>query len=487
LSDLLNIGRTGLNVSKKALETTGHNIANVNTEGYSRQRVNQQTNTPVNKGGIIHGTGANIKDVTRVHDPFIEKRLNSNISESEFFDNRSKELVLVENVFNEIDNDGLNKVLNKFFNSFRELANQPENETIRSLVRDNAELVVNDFHRISSTLDEISRGIDKKLEGEVEDINAILRNVASLNRKVAALEASGEETGDLRDQRDTAIRELSKSFKVHTYMDEKNSYVVSAQGVGTLVAGAEVQEIAAGPTTKSESTTGMDGTVELYFKSRPTVPLTSKFKGGVLTALAKVRNEDIRRVRDEVDRVAYEFSNAVNSVHNRGHVNRQVGVDAAGNALPFDAKGAVTGIDFFARPQMIEGAAKNLSLSQAIRDDLSNIVTGLEPNSPGDNRIAIAISKIQHERIMGEGTATLEESYLQTIGNVGLEVGKSNLDSEQANGILVQTQALRERTSGVSLDEEAANMVRFQHAYQASAKVMQTANEMFDTILSIKR
>ena len=88
---------------------------------------------------------------------------------------------------------------------------------------------------------------------------------------------------------------------------------------------------------------------------------------------------------------------------------------------------------------------------------------------------------------MDGGTTTLEESYLQTIGNVGLESGKAQLDREQSEGILAQTKNLKERLSGVSIDEEAANMVRYQHAYDASAKVMQTANEMFDTVLSIKR
>jgi len=111
----------------------------------------------------------------------------------------------------------------------------------------------------------------------------------------------------------------------------------------------------------------------------------------------------------------------------------------------------------------------------------------LEPNAPGDNRVAVAISKLQHEKLLDEGTSTLEEKYLQSIAHVGLETGKARLDTEQSEGILAQTRSLKERISGVSIDEETANMVRYQHAYDASAKVLKTADDMFKTVLGIMR
>ncbi|PIP92734.1 MAG: flagellar hook-associated protein FlgK [Bdellovibrio sp. CG12_big_fil_rev_8_21_14_0_65_39_13] len=487
MADLLSIGKTGLSASKKSLEVTGHNIANVNTEGYSRQRVLQQTNVPINKGGLIFGTGNRIKNINRVHDPYIEKRLQKSTSEKHFFQQRADQLGLVENVFNEVDNEGLNKLLNKFFNSFRELANQPENETIRSVVRDTANIVVRDFRRIRETMDDIARGADQKLLTEIEDINSLVKNVANLNKKIAALEAGGEETGDLRDQRDLAIRSLSKSFHVETYIDGKNHYVVSAKNVGTLVAGGEYQELAASGTTKADGDSGLDGSVEVFFKSRPSSPLGQKFISGNVASLLKARNEDIKVLREKMDGLAYNFVNTVNSIHRKGFVNRPVELDAAGNPLPFDKRGPVTGINFFKVPNGIDNTALELDLSDEVKSDLSNIVTGFDANSPGDNRIAVAISEVQKERILDDGESTFEESYLQMIGNIGIETSKANFDAEQSEGLLAQANALRERTSGVSIDEETANLVRFQHAYDASAKVMKTANEMFDTVLSIKR
>ncbi|EQC45135.1 flagellar hook-associated protein FlgK [Bacteriovorax sp. BSW11_IV] len=488
MSDLLNIGRTGLNVSKKSLETTGHNIANANTEGYSRQRVNQTTNISIVKGGLNHGTGARIKDVTRVHDPFVEKRFRDQTSSHEYYEKRSEYLTQVEEVFNEIDNGGLNQVMNRFFNSFRDLANQPENETIRSVVRDNAQLVIKDFKRIRESLDMISRNIDNSMSRSVEDVNQTLKNIAGLNKKIAELEAGGSETGDLRDQRDIEIKELSKVMKVHTYEDEKGSFVVSAVGVGTLVTAAQTIPLRYGTENKEAGTTQLDGSGQVYYQGRPAATLTERFQKGTMEAIAEVRDQDVAGLRKKIDEIAYNFINAVNAIHRKGFAHRDVKMDENGNPMQSaDAKGPLTGIDFFQAPAAMSDAALNIELSTAVSSDLTNIATALAPNSPGDNRVAVAISKLQHEKYLDDGTATIEEYFLQTIGNVGLESGKTKIDLEQSTGLLAQIKNIKERISGVSIDEEAANMVRFQHAYEAAAKVMKTADEMFRTVIDLKR
>lgn len=487
MADILNIGKSGLMASKKSLETTGHNIANSNTEGYSRQRVMQTTNPPIVKYGNIEGTGTRIRSVERVHDENIEKRLNKTITDNSNYKETAEQLGQVENIYNEIDNDGLNKVLNKFYNSFRELANQPENETIRSIVRDQASLVVKDFKRINGTLEQLSIGIDNRIKAQIVDVNQLTRSIADLNKKIAYLEAVGDQTGDLRDERDARVRDLSENFKVSTYVDGKGNFNVSAVGIGTLVSGGHHQEMVASPVAKSESSNRMAGSVEIYFKDKPGRPITEKFVGGKISALITVRNDSINKLRQNTDTIAHEFIQTVNAVHRRGYVSRPVEADAEGIYPIADSKGPVTGINFFREPASVEGAAANIMLSDEVRADLSNIATSLKPNSAGDNRVAVAISKLQHERVMAGGTATLEESYLQTIGNIGLETNKARIDAEQSQGILAQIKGVKERISGVSIDEETANMVRYQHAYEASAKVMSAADEMFNTVLNIKR
>ena len=485
MSDLLNIGITGLAVSKKSLETTGHNLANANTEGYSRQRVQQVTNTPVHKEGLIQGTGAQIKSVNRVHDQFLEDRLNGNISKHKFFGERSLQLAQVEDIFNEIDNEGLNQILNRFYNSFRELSSQPENETVRSVVRDNAKLVVKDFKRIRETLDGIAYNIDKSIAADIQDVNQLLENVAQLNKNIVALEATGDETGDLRDQRDLAIRNLSEYFDVTTYTDDKGYYIVAAKGVGTLVTGGQVQELTTGNKSKVQSSNNMPGSLEIFLKHRPNHPVTARFSGGKFSSMIEVRNNDLQQLQKNVDRIAFDVANSVNAIHRRGYVNRKVEMDSKGNPVSPDSKGPTTGINFFKVMSNEDNAASLIDLSDDVKADLSNVVTALDPNSPGDNRISLAISKLQHEKVMDGGTVTIEEKYLQTIGNIGLESGKARFDTEQAEGILAQTKSIKERLSGVSIDEETANMMRYQQAYSASARVMRTADEMFKTVLGI--
>ncbi|MBT3983007.1 MAG: flagellar hook-associated protein FlgK [Bacteriovoracaceae bacterium] len=484
--DLLQIGKSGLMASKKSLSTTGHNIANANTEGYSRQRVNLQTNMPIGSGNVTMGTGVKVNSIKRISDEYIEKNVNQSANTHAYFKEKSGLLNQVEEIFNEINSDGLNKIMNRFFNSFRELANQPENETVRSVVRENARLVVKDFARISEHLGNVTSSMDRKLEGMVIDVNQILHTISDLNMEIRQLENSHGETGDLRDQRDVAVQELSKLLKVNTYVDEKGSYVVNAAGVGTLVSGKQLQEFAPGNIDHEEGATNHYGMREIYYKSKSSRPISSYIEKGTIAAVLETRNNEMKALQDQIDNVAYELANTVNAIHRRGYGNYRLPEDENGNIYNPEAH-QVAGINFFATPEKVRGAAEALSLSDAVKSDLRNIVTAIEPNKPGDNRISLAISKLQHEKLFLEGSTTMEEYYLQSVGNIGLSTAKSNLDQEQAKGILAQARSIRERLSGVSIDEESANMVKFQQAYDASARVITASDSMFKSVLEMWR
>lgn len=485
MAEIFSIGRSGLSVAKKALETTSHNIANANTEGYSRQRVNQVANPPHLKDGLVMGNGADIRRIDRVHDEYVEKRLLTNISEKNYYEARSNELDNVQNIFNEVDNEGLHHILNRFFNSFRELANNPENESVRSIVRDNAQLVVGDFHRIRQELDEAAQAIDLKVETKIKELNEDIKNVAKLNKQIRTLEVTGDEASDLRDQRDEVIVKLAEQFDLLTYEDNRGNFNVQIGNVGTLVTGGETIELAVGKVSKEKSLNNMEGSLVIFFDKRPGSFITHKFQRGQLGASIEVRNNEIQRLQQQIDSIAYEFSHVVNNIHNQGFVNRKIEMDVEGKPSSIDRFGPTTGINFFEEIGDKDEAARNINLSEEVLADLSNIVTSLSPNKVGDNRVAIAISKIQHEKFLDEGNSTLEEELLKSVADIGLKAGKSNIDLEQANGILAQIKSVKERASGVSLDEETTNMIRYQKAYEASARVLKTSGELFDTVLGI--
>jgi flagellar hook-associated protein 1 FlgK len=215
------------------------------------------------------------------------------------------------------------------------------------------------------------------------------------------------------------------------------------------------------------------------------VNISDNLKGGTLGAQIKTRNEDIVSLEKQLDELAHGLVLSTNAIHRKGYANLPVPVDAQGNPVPNAAQRQVTGINFFKEPLDLNRAAEYIDLSDEVKADVNNIATALEPNKPGDNRVALAISKLQHEKVLGGGTTTFEEQYLKGVGNIGLQTGKSKINEEQSAGILAQAKSIKERLAGVSLDEEAANMVRYQNAYEASAKVIKASDEMFKAVLGL--
>jgi flagellar hook-associated protein 1 FlgK len=483
-SDLLGIGKSGLFTAKQSMATTSHNIANANTEGFSRQEVRTKSGIAINEGDYVAGTGVDIQSIRRSHDDLVEKKLNNSLSNHKYDEERTTQLGHVEEIFNEINSEGMNKILNRFFNSIRELSNQPENETLRNSVRENAKIVTGDFHRIQSNLDDVRGSINNKITLAVDDINGLAKTIAKLNKEINVEEVTGGMANDLRDQRDRALRQLTEYFTLNTYTDSRGQYIVNIEGVGSLVSGAETVALSVGGSVRDGSSVDK-GATEIFFADRPGVNISDNLKGGTLGAQIKTRNEDIVSLEKQLDELAHGLVLSTNAIHRKGYANLPVPVDAQGNPVPNAAQRQVTGINFFKEPLDLNRAAEYIDLSDEVKADVNNIATALEPNKPGDNRVALAISKLQHEKVLGGGTTTFEEQYLKGVGNIGLQTGKSKINEEQSAGILAQAKSIKERLAGVSLDEEAANMVRYQNAYEASAKVIKASDEMFKAVLGL--
>jgi flagellar hook-associated protein 1 FlgK len=484
-ADLLNIGKSGLFTAKQSMSTTSHNIANANTDGFSRQEVRTENGVTISQGDYVLGTGVEIQSLKRSHDEMVEKKLNNSLTNHKFNEERTVQLSHVEELFNEINSEGLNKILNRFFNSFRELSTQPENETLRNIVRENAKIVVNDFHRIKENLDSIRANINKKVAYSIDEINSLATSVGRLNKEIAVQEVSGSSANDLRDQRDNAVRALAEYFPLTTYYDGQGQFIVNIDGVGSLVSGVMVQELNAGSSIKSGLASSERGDTEVFFVSRPGVAMTEKIRNGTLGAQIKTRDQDIKSFEAQLDEMAHGLVLATNAIHRQGFANHPVPVDQQGNPIPYASEKKVTGINFFKEPIDLKRASEYIALSDEIEADSNNIATAILPNTPGDNRVAIAISKLQHEKVLSGGNSTFEEHYLKSVGGVGLKTGKSKIDEEQSQGILAQAKSFKEKLAGVSLDEEAANMVRYQNAYEASAKVIKASDEMFKAVLGL--
>ena len=188
--------------------------------------------------------------------------------------------------------------------------------------------------------------------------------------------------------------------------------------------------------------------------------------GGALA----VRDQIIPDFKEKIDQVAYTFADEVNRAHVEG----------------FDRNGR-QGLLFFEMPNQVAGAAQEIKMNDVIVEDVNRIAAGAKPGAVGDNTVANVISQLQHKEVMDGGTSTLDDFYNSQVGRVGVLAQRAVKARESQDNILGQLNTIRESISGVSLDEETTNMIEFQRAFDASARVIKTADEMFDTVLNLKR
>lgn len=471
LPNVMNTGRSGMMAAKAAIGTTGHNISNANTEGYSRQRVQTEAQVPDagRFGGSKVGKGTLISRVERVNDEYLEKQLRNSGRDVAHFEEKEMVLKQTEDIFNEMNGDGLNRLMSRFFNEFRKLANEPANEAIRQSVREAAQSMVNDFHRIRKQVVDTREHIDSRLEHYTRAVNALTDEIKELNVRIKAVEIGEGSPNDLLDKRDQALKELATYMDVSMHKDKDGAFVVNAKGVGPLVTGPNAEKFSVFR-SPADDQGKPENALDIAASSSAQNRVTHQVQGGKLGALVEARDKTLSTILERLDQLAYSISDSVNQVHEMG----------------FNRNG-VQGIRFFKTLHGADRASQYLSLSDEVQAHTDNIATAAVPDAPGDNRIAIAISGLQGMKLMNNGNTTADDFYNSIVADVGVTSERNRMALNQTRDIQNQMAKMREQISGVSLDEETANMLKFQQLFGASAKVIQVADEMLDTVLNIKR
>ncbi len=466
ISSMMDIGKRSMMNSQTALQTVSHNIANKSTEGFSRQRVDVVTAPPVTEGRLQMGMGNRAAQVTRINNPYLEKQIQKEQGQLGMMDAKAEAMSRVEQVFNEQSNKGLNQYMTDFYNSFRELANNPESIATRSMVKETADAMAGDFKRVQTQLTEVQKDIDEKVREQVEEVNKMIEEVASLNEKVTQTELQGNPANDQRDRRELLLKKLNERIDIH-YVEGTNGMVtVSTAGNGILVSGYDHYklELLKNPETDR---------AEIYYKnteaSKP-YNITKRIKGGSLGGSLEVRDKTIENLKGKVNDLAFNVATEVNNAHREG----------------YDRTGQPGG-DFFQLSADYDSSAVDLKLNENIVDDVGRIAAAAKPDAIGDNTIANVISQLQYKEVMDDYTSTFDDYYNSQVGTLGVATQRAIKSKESQDNILNQLNTIRESISGVSLDEETTKMIEFQKAFDASARVIRTADEMFDTILNLKR
>ena len=471
VGNILQTGRTGMTAAKAGIATTGHNITNANTEGFSRQRVHTTAETPRNSiGGHLLGDGTRVSRVERVNDEYVEKQIRN--TNRDLLKMQEKDLALrqTEDIFNEMGGEGLNRIMAKFFNDFRRLSMEPENTAIRQSVRESSMSMISDFQRLRKSVEEVARGIDSRLEGYTSEANSLATQLRDLNLQIKKMEVTGAVPNDLLDRRDQTLKQLGSLMELTMHKADDGQYTVEIRGVGPLVVGPNVEKFSVFR-NRAETPDQIENSMELKTSASVFSKITHKVQGGKIGALIEVRDQTLSTILNRLDELAYTVSEAVNQVHAQG----------------FTRDGR-TGVDFFKTiPPGTIGAANYLDLSEAVKGDINSIAASAEPNSPGDNRIAIALSGLQGQKLLNGGQTTVDDYYNSIVSDVGVAAARNKDAMNQSQDIATQLNKIREQVSGVSIDEETASLMQYQHAFGASAKVIQVADEMLKTILDLKR
>lgn len=468
IGSMMQMGNRALMNSQAALQTVSHNIANKSTEGYSRQRVEVLSNisTGSGPGNLRLGTGARAGVVTRTNNPWLEKQIQRENINMGFMDAKADGMERVEQIYNEQINRGLNHYMGDFFNSFRELANTPESLASRTLVREAASAMANDFARVHSQLRDIQEDFDGQMVTTVEEINQTTKEISSLNEKIHQIEIQGTHANDERDRRDLLLKKLSEKIDITWAEGSDHQVNITAGRTGLLVSGTGSSEL--------KAVKGDPGNrIQIFLMPTPDATpsnITSQITGGRLGGYLDIRDKVVEDCISKLDGMCFTLASEVNEAHQEGY-------DRLGRP----------GEDFFNLGDGPEGLSSRLKISESILKDVGKISVAAHPNAPGDSSIANVIQSLQYQKLMDDGRATFDDYYNTQVGQIGAVAQRSVKSKEAQGNILTQLSNIRESISGVSLDEEASKMIEFQKTYDASARMIRTADEMLDTVLNLKR
>jgi flagellar hook-associated protein 1 FlgK len=474
LFGVLDIASRAMMVTQGGVRTTSHNIANVNTPGYSKQRQILQAEIPLPTGAGMLGMGVRQLTIDRLHDEFVERQLVAELASFGATDAQARALAQVEEIFSEQQGEGLSAALAGLYRAFEDLATAPGSPPAREGARAAAEAAIRQLHRMDAALRDTQSAADRSIVRLLPEINSTIDRIRELNAEIQRAEVMAP-ANDLRDQRDQLVRELAQKVEIQTFERDTGELVVMLPNGIPLVEGPVVRQLV----PQADTANPFDPTFSrvAYTDGAIVVDVTAQIGGGELGGLLRNRDTTLPAAIRSLDTLAYNLMRSVNTVH------------AAGVGL----NGAVG--DFFQNLAAVENAARDLALDPNVAASSDAIAAGLTP-APGDNRNALALAALRDLAaalyLPGDppGPATgparsLLEHAAFVVADVGQQARDLDAASQQQQRVLETVQTRRDEVAGVSLDEEVTNLIRLQHAFAANSRVVSTIDEMLGELLAM--
>lgn len=454
LTQLLNTARDSLSAQTYGLGVTGQNLANVNTPGYVRREAQLETRAlGTQTTGSVVANG-----IRRVTDEFLERRqfestgLNSAASEH---DSRLESL---EALFNDVSGTGLGNSLDNLYNSFTQLSANPGDPTTRRNVLEAADAFSQRSRDTATVIAQSRADLLKDAQATTTQINESARAIAKLNSQILAAEAQGGDAADLKDQRKQVMLGLASLVDVRT-ITSGSGLVVQASGT-TLVDGVEARQLSID--------VGNDSKLRIFAarndESTPT-EVTKFLTGGKLAGIKEARDVDLFETGKKLDEFVFDVATSINQQHQLGFGTDGVGARDIFDVRTVDAARTVSvSVDVFNKPEAIAASGSAATL-------------------PGGSDNAVALSRLANAPVVFGNSRTAAQSYGDIVGDVGQRKSAAERMLESREAIAAQLDAMNEAMSGVSLDEEFVNLTKFQRAYEASARVLTTADQLLQELI----
>lgn len=511
----LETSKRGLFAQQTAMNTTGHNIANANTVGYSRQVVNFTASRPIEVPGISSstapgqlGTGVNFSDIGRVRESFLDGQYRDQNQSLGNWEVQRATLGRIEEIINEPSETGMSSVLDDFWNSWHDLANQPDNLTARSVVMENSVTLTNMFGDTATKLNNLESDINDSINIKTQDLNTKLNQIAELNEQIFRIEQLGSNANDLRDQRDLITDEISRIINIDV-VETSRGYTIST-GSTQLVTGNVVTQL--DPNSLPSDISG--GELYGYIASLQHVDtyraqidqLAKGIAEGEFTLTlpaGSVIPEGTTLTHADGTTVTYTGANRTLTSDVTVKIKGINGLHQLGYTLQEPAEAG--GLFFTTKDGSNNFTADNIQVNPDIVKDVRNIAasnsTYIESSASGDvekvlkgnNQVAIWIGQMRNTTLTFEqsssasaldGEGTIDDMFRSMVGRLGVKTNEAIRQADNQKVLVDQVNMNRQSVSGVSLDEEMANLVKYQHAYNASARMITAIDEMLDKVIN---
>ncbi|NGO39394.1 flagellar hook-associated protein FlgK [Limisphaera ngatamarikiensis] len=469
----LNLGTRALQAQQLGVEVAGQNLANINNPAYARQKVQLQTAPALPSLIGPQGTGVEAIAIRQIRNQILDAQILAEVGVGGYWSTQQTALQTGQAILGEqVDRQaqGLNESsavdqagtvtglaveLTGLFNAFRAVATRPDSLPERQVLVNQAQSLAIRFNQISGRLDDLTAQLNQSLATDVARANQLLADIARLNDQIVNAELPlGGIANDLRDTRQQKLEELARILPVQTTLAPNGTVTISFQGV-TLVSDRNVLE-------QIETYDPGNGRLLL----RTTGSATPLDPGsGTLAGTLQVRDGALAQLRNDLDTLAAALITEINNLHRTGY--------------SLDGQ---TGIDFFTGTD-----ARTIAVHADLLADPARVQASNRPDAPGNNSVALALAQLADQPIAALNNRTFTDSYSQTVANLGLALRTVNGQVADHQQVLNLLQRQRESVSGVSLDEEMTDLIRFQKAYQASARFITTIDELLDTVLALKR